>query len=265
MRCPAHSVRKSGRHAGRGFTLVEMIIVIAIVAMAVSIVALAAGNTARSAMRKQSGLIASSMRAAYDSAALSGQIYRLAFVIGDPAKPATQSIRVEASPELLVFDPETSTLTRALQGSQSSSLSWDEFSTMNASTGGDDVKAGFAAMDGPAANAIDKVLGTGGKRGARATQRDDDDDEEKGDDTGFKEAAKTMKVDDDVRLLSLWTEGMDKPLDAGEGYIYFFPNGYTQDAILHLQTNDDYKLVISLRLAPLTGKVTITDGYLEAP
>ncbi len=263
-RRPAHSVRQSGRHAGRGFTLVEMIIVVAIVAMVVAVVAMAAGNTARSAMRKESGVIASAMRAAYDSAALSGQIYRLAFVIGDPAKPARQAIRVEASPELLVYDPETSTLTRALQGSDSGSLSWDDFSTLNASTGGDDMKAGFAAMDGPAASAIDKVLGTGGRRGARATQRDDDDDE-KGDDTGFKEAAKTMLVDDDVRLLSLWTEGMDKPLDAGEGYIYFFPNGYTQDAILHLQTNDDYKLVISLRLAPLTGKVTITDGYLEAP
>ncbi len=263
---PAHSVRESRRHAGRGFTLVEMVITVAIVGMVVGVVAVAADNTTRAELRKQSGVVASAMRAAYDSAALSGQIYRLAFVIGDPKKNDKQVIRVEASPELLVFDPETSTLSRALQGSGGGSLSWDEFATMNASTGGVDAKAGFAALDGPAANAIDKVLGTSGRDGARAHSRDDDDDEEEeGEDTGFKEAAKTIDVDSDVRLLSIWTEGMDKPNDAGEAYIYFFPNGYTQDAIVHLQTNDDDKRVISIRLAPLTGKPTITDGYVEAP
>ncbi len=261
---PAHSVRESGRNAGRGFTLVEMVITVAIVGMVVGVVAVGVDNTTRAELRKQSGVVASAMRAAYDSAALSGQIYRLAFVIGDPKKSEKQVVRVEASPELLVFDPETSTLTRALSGSGGgTSLSWDEFATMNASTGGDDVKAGFAALDGPAANAIDKVLGTGGRDGARANDRDDD--EQAGEDTGFKEVAKPVEVDTDVRLLSIWTEGMDKPADSGEAYIYFFPNGYTQDAIVHLQTNDDDKRVISVRLAPLTGKPTITDGYVEAP
>ncbi|HSI06911.1 MAG: prepilin-type N-terminal cleavage/methylation domain-containing protein [Myxococcota bacterium] len=263
--CPAHNVRESGRNAGRGFTLVEMVITVAIVGMVVGVVAVAADNTTRAELRKQSGVVASTMRAAYDSAALSGQTYRLVFAIGDPKKNDKQAIRVEASPEMLVFDPETSTLSRALAGSGGGSLSWDEFATMNAPTGGVDAKAGFAALDGPAASAIDKVLGTGGRDGARANSRDDDDEEEEGEDTGFKEAAKTVDVDLDVRLLSIWTEGMDKPVDAGEAYIYFFPNGYTQDAIVHLQTNDDDKRVISIRLAPLTGKPTITDGYVEAP
>jgi len=64
-------------------------------------------------------------------------------------------------------------------------------------------------------------------------------------------------------VLSVWTEGMDKPADSGEAYIYFFPNGYTQDAIVHLQ--DDERRVISVRVQPLTGQSTITDGYVEAP
>ncbi|MBC7793205.1 MAG: hypothetical protein H7Z43_05830, partial [Clostridia bacterium] len=59
------------------------------------------------------------------------------------------------------------------------------------------------------------------------------------------------------------TEGMDKPADSGDVFIYFFPNGYTQDAIVHLQ-NEDHN-VISVRLAPLTGRATVTDGYVESP
>lgn len=260
------SVRQSGRRrVERGFTLVEMIIAVAIIAMMVGVVAVSVGASARAELRKQSGVVSSAMRAAYDSAALTGQTYRLAFVIGDPKKPAQQVIRVEASPELLVFDPDTSTLTRALAGSHNGALSWDEFAT---GAGSDDDKpknAGFAALDGPAANAIDKVLGTSGRDGAGANTRHDDDEVDESQSTGFKEASPPMRIDDEVRLLSIWTEGMDEPLAEGEAYIYFFPNGYTQNAIVHLQTSDDDKLVISVKLAALTGKPTVLEGYQGPP
>lgn len=65
-----------------------------------------------------------------------------------------------------------------------------------------------------------------------------------------------------MRVLSVWTEGMDKPTDSGDAYIYFFPNGYTQESIIHLQ--DDDKRVISVKVSALTGTATVVDGYVEA-
>jgi prepilin-type N-terminal cleavage/methylation domain-containing protein len=239
-----------------GFTLAEMMVTIAVIALVTGVVVTAAGSTSKADLRKSSGVVAGAVRAAYDQAALSGKIYRLAFVIGDPKKNAPSKIRVEASPEVLVFDPETSTLTRALQGSSSEGLDWETFSSANAEG------SGFSALDGPAADALDKVLGTSGKNGAHSGHGDDDEEDAK-EDTGFEAAAATIAIDDDVRILSVWTEGMDKPADAGDVFLYFFPNGYTQDAIIHLQ--DDDRRVLSVRVAPLTGTATVSEGYLEAP
>lgn len=250
---------KTGR--SRGFTLAEMMIVLAVVGLVTGVVVTQAGTTSKADLRKSSGVVASAVRAAYDQAALSGQIWRLAFVMGDPKKPEPSKILVEASPEVLVFDPETSTLTRALKGMSSSGIDWATFSSANAEG------SGFSSLDGPAADALDKVLGTSGKDGAHSGHGDDDDDEDEEEDpnktTGFKEAAKAIEIDDDVRILSVWTEGMEKPADSGDAYVYFFPNGYTQDAIIHLQ--DEGHRVLSVRVAPLTGRATIYEGYLEAP
>lgn len=241
----------------KGFTLAEMMVAIAVIAMITGVVITAAGSTSKADLRKSSGIVSGAIRAAYDQAALSGKIWRLVFVIGDPKKNAPSVVRVESSPEVLVYDPETSTLTRALSGS-SAGLDWDTFSSANAEG------SGFSSLDGPAADALDRVLGTSGKDGAHSGHSDDDDDEEeaKAKSTGFTEAAAAIPIDDDVRVLSVWTEGMDKPTDSGDAYIYFFPNGYTQESIVHLQ--DDDKRVISVKVSALTGRATVVDGYVEA-
>jgi general secretion pathway protein H len=245
----------------RGFTLVEMVIVVAIVAMIVGVAATSVADMSRAALRKMSGIVASAMKAAYDDAALSGKTYRLAFVIGDPKTNAPSVIRVESSKEVLAFDGETSTLGRALQG-RSDAIAWDEFATGATSPDG---SVGVDSLDGPSADLLDKVLGTVGKNGAHANSsahHRDDDEEDPSKDTGFAEAAKNIDVDDDVRVMSVWTEGMEKPVAEGEAYVYFFPNGYAQDAIVHLQ-DEDHR-VISVKLAALTGMPTIVDGYVES-
>ncbi|MBC7794982.1 MAG: hypothetical protein H7Z43_14850, partial [Clostridia bacterium] len=177
-----------------------MMVTIAVIGLVTGVVVTSAASTSKADLRKSSGIVAGAMRAAYDASALSGKIYRLAFVIGDLKKNSPSKIRVEASPEVLVFDPETSTLTRALQGS-GGSIEWESFASTN------DSGAGFSALDGPAADALDKVLGTSGKNGAHSGRNDDENDEDKAKETGFVEASSTINVDDDIRVLSVWTEG----------------------------------------------------------
>ena len=264
--CRAHRtlVRESGHVRGpAGFTLVEMVIVLAIMALIVGVAATSVSDMSRAALRKMSGIVASAMKAAYDDSALSGKTYRLAFVLGDPKKNAPSVIRVESSQEVLVFDAETSTLGRALEG-RSDAVAWDEFATGATSADG---SVGVDSLDGPSADLIDRVLGTSGKSGAHANssvhRSKADNEDESTSNAGFTEAAKNIDVDPDVRVLSVWTQGMVKPLAEGEAYIYFFSNGYAQDAIVHLQ-DEDHR-VISVRLAALTGEPTIIDGYVESP
>ncbi len=199
--CSSAVVRE---HARNGFTLVEMVIVVAIVAMIVGVAATSVADMSRASLRKTSGIVASAMKAAYDNAALSGLTYRLAFVIGDPKKNEPSKIRVESSKEVLAFDPETSTLARALQG-RSDGVQWDEFAT-GATTA--DGSQGVDSLDGPSADLLDKVLGTAGqdssaRRSVGSSHDDagddkpkkkkhhskDDDDDDPSKDTGFTEAA----------------------------------------------------------------------------
>ena len=105
------------RSRGRGFTLVEATVSIAIVAlvMGVVMVSLSAGHAdVRSAAGKLSGTI----RASFDSAALTGQTYRLVFSFEtdkETQKPSTRKIRVEATDEVLSFDDQGNVLSRGAE------------------------------------------------------------------------------------------------------------------------------------------------------
>jgi len=54
------------------------------------------------------------------------------------------------------------------------------------------------------------------------------------------------------------------PLDVGKGYIYFFPLGMTEAAIVHL-TDMKRDAVYSLVVHPLTGRVQIKNFYVQPP
>ncbi|MEL6545753.1 MAG: hypothetical protein AAFQ82_14060, partial [Myxococcota bacterium] len=98
-------------------TLTEIAIALAILAMAVGIVATAASGASAGDLRAASARIASMCRAAYDQAALSGQIHRLAIEFqktdagGNVSSSAT--VTVEATPEKLRFADGESILARA--------------------------------------------------------------------------------------------------------------------------------------------------------
>ena len=41
-----------------------------------------------------------------------------------------------------------------------------------------------------------------------------------------------------VHVLDIWVQGMPEVASAGVIYLYFFPHGYTQDAVIHLEDDD---------------------------
>jgi hypothetical protein len=65
-------------------------------------------------------------------------------------------------------------------------------------------------------------------------------------------------------IADLFTPRLAEPLDVGQGYIYFFPLGMTEAAIVHL-TDKKRESFYSLVVHPLTGRVQIKNSYIEPP
>jgi hypothetical protein len=66
-----------------------------------------------------------------------------------------------------------------------------------------------------------------------------------------------------VHVLDIWVQGMSEVASVGVIYLYFFPHGYTQDAIIHVE--DDDGAVFTVKEHALTGKTEVFPEYKEVP
>ncbi|OGQ82414.1 MAG: hypothetical protein A2289_26505 [Deltaproteobacteria bacterium RIFOXYA12_FULL_58_15] len=216
--------------------------------MGVVMVSLSAGHAdVRSAAGKLSGTI----RASFDSAALTGQTYRLVFSFEtdkETQKPSTRKIRVEATDEVLSFDDQGNVLSRGAEA-RAEGGGFDLGALM---LGGTDVGEMDDQLDeveeqGPP-NALQALAGlkNGAERDNRAT---------------FAPTEHDLDLGDDVHLVDVWMEGMGEAAKEGEIYLYFFPSGYTQGAYIHLA--DEGGADFTVRVHGLTGRTEVQAGYLE--
>ena len=224
-----------------GFTLVEVCITVAILALAAAVIIPGMNNVSRAELRKGARGMGTAVRSAYDHAALSGQTYRMVI------KPGNGNIDLEASEETLNYDEQSGAFVAAARGAE-------ELNALREHPGGTGKEsahgAGKKSDDSKAqSGALSALLGIN-KLGQKAAQ------------AGFKKIG-GFDLGGSVRVLDLWTSGMDQPATEGEVYLYFFPNGYTQDALIHLEDSD--KRVFTVKVAPLTGKSEFFDHYVEVP
>ena len=65
-----------------------------------------------------------------------------------------------------------------------------------------------------------------------------------------------------VHLADIYTPRLLRPMSSGRGYLYFFPLGMTEAATIHLWDGKDsyYTLIVH----PLTGRVTVKNSFVEA-
>ena len=56
------------------------------------------------------------------------------------------------------------------------------------------------------------------------------------------------------------TEQSPEPIKAGIAYTHFFPQGLTEQTIIHLKDSDDHK--VSLIIEPLIGRTTLESSYI---
>ena len=79
----------------------------------------------------------------------------------------------------------------------------------------------------------------------------------------FRETVvKPVTLKSSVLLDDIYTPRLSKPMDAGRGYLYFFPLGMTEAAIIHL-SDTQHETFYSLVVHPLTGRVSIKNSFVE--
>jgi len=70
---------------------------------------------------------------------------------------------------------------------------------------------------------------------------------------------------DGVVLVQVQTEHDEGPVRDGRAYIYFWPGGTTERAVVHLKKAGDKETALSIVLSPLTGRAKIEKGEVDFP
>jgi general secretion pathway protein H len=65
-----------------------------------------------------------------------------------------------------------------------------------------------------------------------------------------------------AQLFDVFTPRQREPYRKGRAYLYFFPDGHTERAIVRLHDGDDF---YSLVVHPLTGRVEVMSGKVDIP
>ena len=220
--------------SSRGMSLIEITVTVAIIMLASAIVIPSVGNLFRANMRATAAKLAGTIRATYDSAALSGQHYRLVFVFNDPV------VNVEVGQERTTGGAGLLGFAALLSGAGASGGSLDE-------------RERETEQVEPPKDVMKLFMG----KDAHDTEDD------VGGMISFSSAGQSLDLGKGVRLLDVWLEGMRQPANEGTVYLPFYPHGYTHKAIIHL--TDDDGTIFSIVVKGVTGQTEIDNKYVEVP
>jgi general secretion pathway protein H len=223
-----------------GYTLLE---VLAVAAIAVGLIAVSGVGIRRlrqSDLRTASARLAGAIKFTYDRAVTSGKYYRLVIDL-----------------EQKTYWPEVSDDRFYLVRGQRRAPAEDEAESATGATPAP--KSGGAGM-----GSILGLLGGGGggsgAPGTAAAKVGVGKARFAADATSSKQKSAPLKG---ISITAVWSARFDDPVTEGRAYLYFFPEGMTERAIIHLADTADG--AFSLVVHPLTGRVQIHGGRVEIP
>ncbi len=223
----------------RGLTLIELIIALAIVVVLFATVVTGVGAITGSRAKAAAGELGGVIRSLYDTAALTGRTCRLVLQIPDPSDD------------------------------QSRAKYWAECATGNVTTRRDredairdeikkeqqDAKNQAARRQSPSSPSTQPTI-----QELMTQERD------------RVEAVARYSVYTSPEITprelpagvhaSVWTAHQHAAIGAGTAYLYFFPQGVTERALVFLRQGRN---TLTLEVAPLTGKTTVVGEQLEVP
>jgi type II secretory pathway pseudopilin PulG len=270
-------------------TLIEIMVVLVIIMLALGGVALGAGAITRSDMRSSAQTLVAASRFAYSRAVTQGVTARIVLdfkartiqvqettgrVVLQRDDATGSGLHREDAPEL---DPDAGeenlaapVMMPTLGGGATGSAAGDAFG-LNAGA----MSAG--GMTGTTGGLLDGLLGgatsgqisdpflaamaegsagdvTGGKAGYRGPRFEPSEGE----------SGEPRDLKGDIAFRKVFSPHEKEPREEGKAYIYFFPGGVTEHAIIQLTDNDEEEEhVYSIEIHPLTGRAVIHDTEIE--
>jgi general secretion pathway protein H len=226
-----------GRSSSRGMTLIEILIVMAIIAVVLGGVLAGSGQLASSRLHHASTTLAGAIRVGYTHATATSKSVRLVLDLDE------QTLWLEeADRPMLVQSKDTSPSGGAEAATDAEKLATAE--TDRIVKGPVVPKASFKAID-PIGVAVSAK-----KKGPKPLDRG-------------------------IAFRSVQTAHDDAPRTQGRAYIYFWPGGRTERATIQLfpctvKTPEDRTrcvhddaITMTVQISPLTGKVTAKDGAVD--
>ena len=254
------------RARAHGFTLIEIMIVVAIAALMMGGVIVAARQVARTDLRVSSSKLASAIRFLFDRARATGKHYRLVFDLDNGRYWAEQS------DDRFYLVREKERPSKANRGPAD-----DDAEGQGGRLGPGGARPA-ARPSPPGATAPGAAApGAGGALPGLGISPDDPGAEDLFDQNGnlklgqpkavfksFGEAnLKPVDLRKGIRIADVYTPKQREAYSEGRAYLYFFPQGFGERAIIHL--TDGPQSFYSLVVHPLTGRVVVRSGYVEIP
>ncbi len=221
----------------RGFTLIEVIIALGIIVMLTSITLPALNNVTRAELRKTSRMTMGLVRSTYDSAALTVRMHRIVFDL------SKNTVSVESTEETLAIDMNSNALVSSTSelANLTDKLAFPVGEGVDLSEArGEEESSGGTPLQG--------LLGMGGLMG-------------EGGRDSFQPTEERFEIPEGVKIMDVWTQHMGQPQSEGKVSLYFFPNGYTQDAMIHFESEGGQ--AYSVKVSALTGKTKVFAKYEE--
>lgn len=226
------------RRSPAGLTLIEVTVALAIVVVMFAAAVFGIGALTGAKAKETSTQLAGTIRALYDTAALSGRTCRLVFTLPKEERDDDTPISWRAE--------------CAKAGATASSKRDDELKEARVRRE-DKVKDDdrFRRLDSDQAPSLQQLQEQEKQRVEEAAKYSDFSNDDVTEHT----------LPSNVRV-EVWTAKQREPVKTGVAYLYFFPQGYTERAQVWVRQGDN---VWTLTVSPLTGKTKIHMEDLKVP
>lgn len=225
--------------SARGMTLVEVTVALMVAALLFGAVVVGVGSLTGAKAKEATTELAGTLRALYDTAALTGKTCRLVFDLpGEKSEDGQVTYRAECAHSGLTTLKNRDAELREAESARGK----------DAPKQRDDRFRSTTSDDQPT---VQELL-------AREKQRVEDAAKY----SAFSsEEVPERSLPSGVRL-SVWTRHQSRAVSSGPAHVYFFPQGYTERAQIAVRQGSN---VWTLLVSPLTGKVQVVADEVEVP
>jgi general secretion pathway protein H len=228
------------RSSAGGFTLLEIMVVLAVIALIMGSAVHGFRSLAKSDLRNSSAKMSGAVRFLFDRASTTGKNHRLVIDLD------TGRYWAEVSDDRFYIPHEAETQAQAARReAEEAEKDEDEQKRRDELSSSDSTLPGNSSFD------MSK-LDVGEFRPKRARF------------AAFKETALKPVAVKNSKIRSVYTPRLTDPVTSGRAYVYFFPLGQTEPAIITL-SDPDGESIYSLVVHPITGRVRIYNYDVRPP